>query len=147
MAVLNVDFYAGPNQERAGCSTGGLNQERLGCSTWSDDDQRLTFRRDDSTNRSLNTLLSAKYTFTVPWTSLPSSTLDTLTANEALNERASPSDESTIRLAIAKKLKADYKAFKESHPGQQKHPGMIIYKSVAKQVISIGKIKINISCH
>lgn len=67
---------------------------------------------------------------------MPDTTVKQLEANELLKERANPDDESTLKLALAIKILSDYKAFKETHPGTQKHPGVRIYKSATDQVIA-----------
>lgn len=117
-------YYAGLNDSGPSCSNQGDNHQ-----------QRRGPSREDP-RRSLNNLLSETYTFTVRWSSMPQETLKKLEASELLKVRADPDDEGELRLALVKKVKSDYKAFKERHPGRQKHPGMTIYKSVTDQVIA-----------
>lgn len=63
----------------------------------------------------------------------------TLEASDVLKRRAEPEDEDTLKLALLKKVRADYEAFKETHPGLQKHPGVEVYKTVTTQVMSEGQ--------
>lgn len=101
-------------------------QQQPGCSKDSNPQPR---------RRTFNEAFSTEYSYTVPWSSLNRTLLSSFEGKEFSGERAEPDDEAEFRLAIAKKLRLDYKAFKESHPGLQKHPGVKIYKSVAEQVI------------
>lgn len=84
----------------------------------------------------MNDMLSSDYEFTVRWSSLPKASLDSLHAKEVMLKQATPDEESELRIAIANKLITDYNAFKDTHPGLQKHPGLTIYKSVTDQVIA-----------
>lgn len=60
--------------------------------------------------------------------------MEKLEAKAAAGERAIPDDEAALRLAISKKLVSAYKSFKETHPGENKHPGKKVTDNITEQV-------------
>ena len=74
------------------------------------------------------------FRFTVPWDSLPHDVITRLDENEKSKTLAFQSDRNELKLSKAKKLVSEFNDFKETHPGQNKHPGKVIYESVKFQV-------------
>lgn len=79
------------------------------------------------------------FSYKVPWNSLPKDVLDTLKDNEDKKIRARQETIDTLKMAIVVKLISAYQAFKDSHPGSQKHPGLAISQSVTDQVTQVVK--------
>jgi len=110
--------------------TASSNGEGPGCSSWSNQRARQRLLASD--------VLPSEFSFSVPWKSLSRSNLDSLDEREFRKERATPDEESELRLGIVKKLINDYNAYKDrSLKTLQKHPGLKVYRKVVKQVIFI----------
>lgn len=65
---------------------------------------------------------------------MPKDTMDNLNKAKENKVKANPKDIDALKLAIAKKLKAQYVSHKEVYPGLQKYPGRKIYEKVTSQV-------------
>ncbi|XP_034248211.1 uncharacterized protein LOC117649478 [Thrips palmi] len=74
------------------------------------------------------------FTFNVPWAQMPKETVDNLRKAKEDKVKANPKDLEALKLAIAKKLKAQYEGHKAIYPGLQKFPGRKIYAKVTEQV-------------
>lgn len=74
------------------------------------------------------------FTFNVPWAQMPKETIGNLNKAKEKKVKANPKDIDALKLAIAKKLKAQYESHKAIYPGLQKFPGRKIYTNVTTQV-------------
>ncbi|KAK3914252.1 Baculoviral IAP repeat-containing protein 1f [Frankliniella fusca] len=93
-----------------------------------------SFSAQSSSQRQPQLLMPNAYSFRVPWNALPKELIKKLEKAKLSDKKAHYSDIAELKLAIAKKLQADYSAFKSSHPRAQKHPGRAVYRSVANEV-------------
>ena len=78
-----------------------------------------------------------KFSFQVPWSSLPVLTMGKLTQANERKEMADPDDLEEVKLAICKKLVSAYLAFRERNKGSPKHPGRKVYADITNQVLTV----------